>query len=81
MVNDSGFERTYSNPSYQTDAVANEGLNYVTHFWASLCMAVERNVPGADAAWATALANVTNLAAWRRGFAADPRQGTFPRNK
>jgi hypothetical protein len=81
MVNDSGFERTYSSPAYQVDAVAHEGVNYVTHFWAVLCMAVERNVPGADAAWATVLANVTNLAAWRRGFAADPRQGTFPRNK
>jgi hypothetical protein len=81
MVNGSGYERTYSDPGYQTDTAANAGLNYVTHFWSALCMAVERGVPGADAAWATVTSNVTNLAQWRQGFASDPRQGTYPRNK
>ncbi len=72
---------SYSDRAFVTDAVANADLNYATHFWAALCMAVERRVPGADAAWNTVLTNLTGLNAWRQGFAADPRQGTYPRNK
>jgi hypothetical protein len=81
MVSGSGYEQTYSSPNVRVDTVANGGLNYVTIFWAAFCMAVERAVPGAEAAWSTVNANVTNLATWRQGFAADPRQGTNPRNK
>lgn len=81
LVNGSGYEQTYASSAYQTDTAANAGYNYVTHFWSAFCMAVERGIPGADTAWSTVTANVTNLAAWRQGFAADPRQGAFPRNK
>jgi hypothetical protein len=28
--------RSYSDPYYYTDASANAGLNYVTHFWQGL---------------------------------------------
>ncbi len=72
---------TYASAGFKTDTTANADYNYVTHFWAAFCMAVERGVPGADAAWATVVANVTNLSTWRLGFASDPRQGVYPRNK
>jgi hypothetical protein len=75
---------TYASAGFTTNTlaadVANQ-YNYVDHFWLALCMAVERGVSGADQAWATVNANVTNLATWRLGFAADPREGTYPRNK
>jgi len=71
----------YTGPAWSTDPVANADLNYATHFCSALCYAVERGVPGAATAWATVNANITGLAAWRAGFAADPRQGNFPRNR
>lgn len=76
---------TDSNPStysaFSTQSVAHSGVNYVEHFWQALCMAIERGVPGADTAWSTVVGNVTGLPAWLDGFAADPRQGVYPRNK
>jgi hypothetical protein len=71
-----GFTNTYA--SMQADGVA--GAYYPSYFWSALVAAVERSVPGADTAWTKVLGNVTNLSAWRGGFAADPRWGTFPRN-
>jgi hypothetical protein len=76
-----GYEQSYGGATFKADTVANAGLNYVTIFWSALCMAVERGIPGAEAAWTTVTTNVTSLAVWRQGFAADPRQGTYPRNK
>jgi hypothetical protein len=77
----SGYERTYADAAFQIDAVANTSLNYVTHFWSALCMAVERGVTGADSAWTKVNSNVANLTTWLDGYAADPRQGCYPRNK
>lgn len=54
---------------------------YPSYFWSALVAAVERGVPGADAAWTKVMANVTNLSTWSAGFGADPRWGTYPRNK
>jgi hypothetical protein len=71
---------SYSSGDYSTDSVANTSLNYATHFWAALVAAVEREVPAALTAWNTVQANVTDLAAWQTGFAADPRQGSYPRS-
>ena len=79
MVSGTTSARSYVN--FRAEHAANTSLNYITHFWAALCMAVERGVPGAEAAWAKVNASVTNLSAWLQGFAADPRQGTYPRNK
>ncbi|MBB4844020.1 hypothetical protein HNP55_002556 [Paucibacter oligotrophus] len=56
------------------------GVGYPSNFWAALVAARERAVPGAAQAWNTVLANITNLAAWRAGFANDPRCGAYPRN-
>jgi hypothetical protein len=72
-----GFTNTYA--SMQVDGLA--GAFYPSYFWSALVAAVERGVPGADTAWTKVLDNVTNLSTWRRGFATDPRWGTFPRNK
>lgn len=53
---------------------------YVDYFWAALVAAVERNIPGAIAAWSTVNANVTNTGTWRSGFGTEPRWGPAPRN-
>ncbi|MCS6945217.1 MAG: hypothetical protein RMK97_07385, partial [Sutterellaceae bacterium] len=57
------------------------GALYPEYFWAALVAAVERNVPGAEAAWNKVIGNVTNLASWSAGFGNDPRWGIYPRNK
>jgi hypothetical protein len=57
------------------------GALYPSYFWAALVAAVERRVPGADTAWSTVISNVSNLAAWRSGFADEPRWGSFPRTR
>jgi hypothetical protein len=67
-----------------TDSSA--GALYPSYFWAALCIAVERGVSGADAAWTKFYGNgvdspITNLSVWRNGFAAQPRWGYYPRNK
>lgn len=59
--------------------VNNAAYGYVEYFWAALVAAVERGVPGAAAAWNTVQNNVTGLATWRSGFAAEPRWGSIPR--
>jgi hypothetical protein len=61
------------------DTVA--GSFYPSYFCAALAAAVERGVSGADAAWNTVVANITNWSTWRGGFASNPRWGAYPRNK
>lgn len=76
---------TYANTQTTAD------VGYETALWAALCMAVERQLPGALTAWQTVtginsegrrVANpgITNLDTWRLGFANSPRWGTWPRN-
>jgi hypothetical protein len=74
---------SYSATSYGDAGAYNDpaGAYYPEYFWAALVAAVERNLPGADTAWNTVLANVTNLASWSNGFGNDPRWGVYPRNK
>ena len=57
------------------------GAYYESYFWAALVAAVERNIPGADAAWDRVTKNITNLTSWSDGFIAEPRWGAYPRNK
>lgn len=74
-----------SNPNYRAWSSAAEtntaGVGYSTIFWAALTAAVERNVPGADAAWNKVNSGITNLASWADGFAKEPRYNRYPRNK
>lgn len=56
------------------------GAFYPSYLWAALVAAVERGVVGAGTAWSTVNAQVTDLSAWRAGFAVDPRWGAKPRN-
>ncbi len=74
-----GDWRSSSYSSAREDSVA--GALYPSYFWAALVAAVERGLPGADAAWSKVVANVTNLSTWSAGFGADPRWGAYPRNK
>jgi hypothetical protein len=57
------------------------GADYASVFWAALTAAVERGLPGADAAWNRVTRGITNLQAWAGGFAADPRYNRYPRNR
>jgi hypothetical protein len=57
------------------------GAYYPSYFWAAFAAAVERGLPGADAAWTKVMTNVTNLSTWSAGFGSDPRWGAYPRNK
>lgn len=75
------YENSYVGSGFSIDTAANASYNYVTHFWSAFCMAVERGVTGADTAWATVNANITNMSTWLDGYRADPRQGCYPRNK
>lgn len=59
-------------------ATAND--TYTVQFWDALRAAVEREVSGASAAWATVKNNVSNLSTWRAGFTSRPRWGSWPRN-
>ena len=56
------------------------GGYYPSYFWSALVAAVDRGVPGAAQAWSTVQASITNLTAWRAGFATDPRWGSTPRS-
>jgi hypothetical protein len=71
--------------AYLTDWIKfdgpNQDLMYVPVFWSALCLAVERGVSGADAAWSTVLANVSNLDTWRNWGAIQPQYNHWPRNK
>ena len=60
--------------------VTNASYGYVEYFWAALVAAVERGVPGADAAWTT-VQGVSSLNTWRLGFGAEPRWGRTPVNR
>jgi len=72
----------WSNAADETDTT---GEYYDTYFWAAFCIAVERAVSGADAAWTKVLAGITNLdsggSPWSAKLAAEPRWGWYPRNK
>jgi hypothetical protein len=57
------------------------GAYYESYFWAALVAAVERDIPGAAAAWTRVTASITNLQSWSDGFIAEPRWGAYPRNK
>lgn len=57
------------------------GYSYPSQFWGAFCAAVERDVPGAAAAWDKVTRGITNLATWRQGFRTDPRFNRWPRNK
>jgi hypothetical protein len=73
------------NPTYRSwrsaKDVASAGISYASIFWAALTVAVERGVEGADAAWSKVTSNITNLASWSNGFAAEPRYNRYPRNR
>jgi hypothetical protein len=72
----------YTATSYASAREAESGgAYYDSYFWAAFVAGVERDVPGASAAWSKVTTNVTNLAKWSEGFAVDPRWGTYPRNK
>lgn len=73
---------SWTSSSYSSASVeASAGAYYPSYFWAALAAAVERGLPGAEAAWDKVMANVTNLSTWSAGFAAEPRWGAYPRNK
>lgn len=69
-----------TNNLYSLYAADNIGkFGYPAYYWAALVSAIERNVPGAQLAWSTVQAKVSNLETWRSGFAEDPRWGCVPR--
>jgi hypothetical protein len=74
-----------SNPNYRSWSSAgtssSAGVSYASIFWAALTAAVERGVPGADAAWTKVTGSLTNLSTWSDGFVSEPRYNRFPRNK
>ena len=57
------------------------GYSYPSQFWGAFCAAVERDIPGANAAWNKVMNGITNLSTWRQGFRSDPRFNRWPRNK
>jgi hypothetical protein len=60
------------------------GANYSSYFWNGLVLAVERDIPGAAAAWSKVTSptvGITNLAEWSSGFVEYPTFGSYPRNK
>jgi hypothetical protein len=78
MQGGSGSERTYAALDAQ-GAITVVGGNYTTQFWSALIAAVERGVAGAQVAYNTVLANVTNLTTWKASGAGDPRWLAAPR--
>jgi len=77
--NSTGTQRDYAS-GWSNDTVANTSLNYATWFWSAFVSAVERGISGADAAW-TKVNTLSGLSTWLDGYALDPRQGFYPRNK
>jgi hypothetical protein len=72
--------RSYS----QLTPIDSAGAYYDAYFWAALVAAVERDVPGAAAAWSRVTSpttGISNLSTWADGFATEPRWGSYPRNK
>jgi len=63
------------------DVITTAGAYYDSYFWAALVTAVERDIPGAAAAWTRVTTGISNLSTWADGFTTDPRWGSFPRNK
>lgn len=55
------------------------GALYPSYLWAALVAAVEIGATGAEQAWSTVQANITNLSTWLAGFGNDPRWGCVPR--
>jgi hypothetical protein len=74
----------YSDSTFAWEAGSPEnsaGYTYPSQFWGAFCAAVERDIPGAAAAWSKVTSGITNLATWRLGFRKDPRFNRWPRNK
>jgi hypothetical protein len=74
----------YSDSTFAWEAGSPEnsaGYTYSSQFWGAFCAAVERDIPGAAAAWSKVTSGITNLATWRLGFRKDPRFNRWPRNK
>jgi hypothetical protein len=73
------------NPNYRSWSTASEatssGVSYASVFWAALTAAVERDLPGADAAWDKVTTGITNLSTWSNGFVKEPRYNRYPRNR
>lgn len=59
------------------------GITYPSWYFAALCAAVERGVPGAASAWDKVVTNggISNLATWRLGYRQAPRFNRWPRNR
>jgi hypothetical protein len=59
------------------------GVTYPSWFFAALCAAVERGVPGAASAWDRVVTNggISNLSTWRLGYRQAPRFNRWPRNR
>jgi len=76
----SSATQTYASGNWSNDTVANLSYNYVTWFWSAFVSAVERDIAGADTAWTT-VNTLSGLSTWLDGYALDPRQGFYPRNK
>jgi hypothetical protein len=71
----------YSYAAYGTSSGVSDTF-YSSYWWAALCAAVERGVPGSAAAWATVNADCTNLTSWldTAGAAgANPQWAWYPR--
>jgi hypothetical protein len=82
LMHPDGLPRSWQDAGVKTDSVAWTQENYVVNFWSSLALAVERDVPGAAAAWSRIVAGLgSNLGSWLDGFAAMPIGGHYPRNK
>ena len=59
------------------------GVTYPSWYFAAICAAVERGVPGAATAWDKVVTNggISNFATWRVGYRQAPRFNRWPRNR
>ena len=76
-------ETDWQAPSAQNvDTVAWTSSNYVVNFWGCFCLAQERDIPGASAVWTRVVNGIgSNLPTWLAGFATNPTNGYYPRNR
>lgn len=84
LVNGGGSAQDWQAVENTTaDTVAWARENYVVNFWGTFVCAVERDLPGASAAWSRVVAGIgsANLNAWLAGFQTNPTHGHWPRNK
>jgi hypothetical protein len=57
------------------------GTDYCAQYMAALAAACERGIAGAEVAWDTMVAGVSNFATWRQGFRTQPQVNRWPRNR